>query len=120
MLTRLRWCAVLLAVIGFGILTGCGKSSSSSGSSAGALFVTTQGDTLVSAFHVDLGNGRLSTNGAGVATGSAPAAGKAASLGFDRGPFRGRGIRGWFGCGLGGRLRYRLLRLGGSLPLAPN
>lgn len=74
MLTRFRRCVFLLAVIGVAILTGCGKSSSSSGSSSGALYVTTQGDTLVSPFRLDLGSGTLSANGAGVATGSAPAA----------------------------------------------
>jgi 6-phosphogluconolactonase len=53
-------------------LVGCSSSSSSTTSSTGALFVSTQGDSLVSAYAIDLSTGLLTANGAGVATGGMP------------------------------------------------
>jgi 6-phosphogluconolactonase (cycloisomerase 2 family) len=55
-------------------LNGCSTSSSSTSSGTGALFVSTQGDSLVSAFTIDLSKGTISSNGKGVATGTVPAA----------------------------------------------
>src|SRR5436305_7572965 len=62
-----------LILVGLGLLTSCStKSSISSGT--GALFVTTQGDALVSPFSVDLSKGSISANGTGIATGVTPLA----------------------------------------------
>src|SRR2546421_6710031 len=62
-----------LILVGLGLLTSCStKSSTSSGT--GALFVTTQGDALVSPFSVDLSKGSITANGTGVATGVTPSA----------------------------------------------
>src|SRR5438309_2270190 len=62
-----------LILVGLGLLTSCStKSSTSSGT--GALFVTTQGDALVSPFSVDLRKGSITANGTGVATGVTPSA----------------------------------------------
>jgi 6-phosphogluconolactonase len=55
-------------------MSGCSSSSSSTSSSAGVLFVSTQGDSLVSAYTVDLSTGALTANGTGVATGNVPSA----------------------------------------------
>lgn len=66
------WWGVAAMAAGMGVLIACGNSPSSS--STGNLFVTTQGDTSAYAFLANLGNGKLSTNGAKVDTGGAPAA----------------------------------------------
>src|SRR5258708_32787967 len=63
----------LLMLVGLGLLTSC-SSNNSTPSATGALFVTTQGDALVSPFSVDLGTGSISAHGTGVATGITPAA----------------------------------------------
>jgi 6-phosphogluconolactonase len=55
-------------------LSGCKTSSSSTSSGTGALFVSTQGDSLVSSYAIDLSTGLLTANGAGVATGGVPSA----------------------------------------------
>jgi 6-phosphogluconolactonase len=56
-------------------LSGCSTSNSSNSSSGtGALYVSTQGDSLVSAYTIDLSTGLLNSVGTGVATGSAPSA----------------------------------------------
>ncbi len=65
------WLVCLLAA-SLGVLAGCGGSSSAS--STGNLYVTTQGNALVSPFKVNLSSGVLATNGSGVATGSVPSA----------------------------------------------
>jgi 6-phosphogluconolactonase (cycloisomerase 2 family) len=54
--------------------SGCSSSSSSTSSGTGALYVSTQGDSLVSAYTIDLSTGLLTANGAGVATGGSPSA----------------------------------------------
>src|SRR6266850_293 len=64
-------CFVIL--VGLGFLVSCSTNGSSS-SGTGALYVTTQGDALVSLFSVDLNSGRITANGAGVATGTTPSA----------------------------------------------
>jgi 6-phosphogluconolactonase len=55
-------------------LSGCSTSNSSNSSGTGALYVSTQGDSLVSAYTIDLSTGLLNSVGTGVATGSAPSA----------------------------------------------
>src|SRR6266513_2297933 len=62
-----------LILVGLGLLTSCSTHSSTS-SGTGALFVTAQGDALVSPFSVDLGKGSIAANGTGVATGTTPSA----------------------------------------------
>ncbi|HMJ23318.1 MAG TPA: beta-propeller fold lactonase family protein, partial [Terriglobales bacterium] len=71
--TRFRFLPGLLVPVLLG-LSACSTSRSSTSSSTGALFVSTQGDSLVSAYTIDLSSGVLSTNGAGVATGGVPSA----------------------------------------------
>jgi len=56
-------------------LSGCSSNNSSNpASGTGALFVSTQGDSLVSSYTIDLSSGALTSVGTGVATGSAPSA----------------------------------------------
>jgi 6-phosphogluconolactonase (cycloisomerase 2 family) len=62
---------VPVLLLGF---SGCKTSSSSTTSGTGALYVSTQGDSLVSAYVIDLSTGLLTANGSGVATGDAPSA----------------------------------------------
>src|SRR6266550_2470415 len=62
-----------LILVGLGLLTSCSTHSSTS-SGTGALFVTTQGNALVSPFSVDLSKGSISANGTGIATGVTPSA----------------------------------------------
>ena len=71
--TRFRFLPGLLVPVLLG-LSACSTNRSSTSSSTGALFVSTQGDSLVSAYTIDLSSGVLSTNGAGVATGGVPSA----------------------------------------------
>jgi len=60
--------------LGLVLLFSFASCSSGSSSATGFLFVATQGDSLVTPFSIDLGTGRLSTNGSGTATGSMPSA----------------------------------------------
>jgi 6-phosphogluconolactonase len=72
---KFRGFAGLLVLVSLGLLASCSnKSSSSSSSGPGTLFVTTQGDTSVSAFSVDPSTGKITANGTGLATGSTPSA----------------------------------------------
>jgi 6-phosphogluconolactonase len=64
----------LLLLVSLGFLASCFKSSSSIGSGTGFLFITTQGDSLVSSFTINLGSGVISANGKGAATGNTPSA----------------------------------------------
>ena len=61
-----------LALAAMASCLGCTTSSSSTPSSNGSLFVTTQGDQMISSYQVDLSNGGLTASGASVATGVAP------------------------------------------------
>src|SRR6266853_1479491 len=70
--TRFRFLPGLLVPVFLLGLNACKTSSSSTSSSTGALFVSTQGDSLVSAYTIDLSTGVLTANGAGVATGCPP------------------------------------------------
>lgn len=64
---------LMIPVLLLGV-SGCSSSSSSTSSGTGALYVSTQGDSLVSAYTIDLSTGLLTANGAGVATGGSPTA----------------------------------------------
>ena len=64
---------LMIPVLLLGV-SGCSSSSSSTSSGTGALYVSTQGDSLVSAYTIDLSTGLLTANGAGVATGGTPTA----------------------------------------------
>ncbi|MBZ5721852.1 MAG: beta-propeller fold lactonase family protein [Acidobacteriia bacterium] len=65
----------LLVLLSPLVLTSCSNNSSTSGSSStGALYVTTQGDQMVSSFSANLGNGTLSAVGTSQGTGVMPAA----------------------------------------------
>jgi 6-phosphogluconolactonase len=59
-------------VLAFAMLQFSSCSSNSSPSGTGALFVTTQGDSLVTPFSINLSTGVLSANGDGAATGAVP------------------------------------------------
>jgi 6-phosphogluconolactonase len=67
---RLRFLAACVLAFSLFQLGSCSSTSSTSGT--GALFVTTQGDSLVTPFSINLSTGVLSTNGNGVATGAVP------------------------------------------------
>jgi 6-phosphogluconolactonase (cycloisomerase 2 family) len=71
---RFRFLPGLLVSVLLLALSACKTSSSTSVSGTGALFVATQGDSLVSAYTIDLTTGKLTANGAGVATGTTPSA----------------------------------------------
>jgi 6-phosphogluconolactonase len=55
-------------------LSGCNLIGGSSPSGTGFLFVSTQGDSLVTPYTIDLTTGLLSTNGSGIAAGGIPTA----------------------------------------------
>jgi 6-phosphogluconolactonase len=65
----------LLVLVGLGLVS-CGTSSSSNNVVAGTglLYVTTQGNSSISAWGINLATGVITTNGNAVATGNGPAA----------------------------------------------
>jgi 6-phosphogluconolactonase len=64
----------LLALVALGLIS-CGTNTTTTGSSStGLLYVVTQGDSSVSTFGIELGNGTISTNGNLTPTGNMPAA----------------------------------------------
>jgi 6-phosphogluconolactonase len=64
----------LLAAATLGLVACNTTNSTTSGSSNGILYVATQGDSSVSAFGINLGNGTISTNGNLTASGAMPSA----------------------------------------------
>ena len=72
--TRFRLLPGLLISVFLLGLSGCNLIGSSSPSGTGFLFVSTQGDSLVTPYTIDLTTGLLSTNGAGIAGGGTPMA----------------------------------------------
>ena len=65
----------LLALVALGFLACSNNTNSTNGSTApGILYVVTQGNSSVSAFGINLGNGAISTNGNATATGAMPSA----------------------------------------------
>jgi 6-phosphogluconolactonase (cycloisomerase 2 family) len=77
---KLRFFAVFTVALALLQLSSC-SSNSSSTTGTGALFVTTQGDSLVTPFSINLSTGVLAANGSGVATGAFPGAAVLASSG---------------------------------------
>ena len=72
---RLRCLAGLVSLVGLGLLVSCYKStSSSSNPGTGVLYLTTQGDSLLSTFSVDLSSGAVTAAGTPAATGDTPTA----------------------------------------------
>jgi 6-phosphogluconolactonase (cycloisomerase 2 family) len=71
---RFRVLAGWLVAVWLLCLSGCSSSNSTASPSTGALFVSTQGDSLVSPFTIDLSKGTIATNGKGIAAGPAPSA----------------------------------------------
>jgi 6-phosphogluconolactonase len=72
--TMFRFLAGLLVAVLLMCFSACKTSGSKPAPSTGALFVTAQGDSSVSAFSIDLSTGKLSAAGSGVATGNTPSA----------------------------------------------
>jgi 6-phosphogluconolactonase (cycloisomerase 2 family) len=73
--TRFRLLVAVLLSASLLVLSACSNGSNSTTTSGtGALFVTTQGDSLVTGFTIDLSTGVLSANGSGIATGNMPSA----------------------------------------------
>jgi 6-phosphogluconolactonase (cycloisomerase 2 family) len=72
--TRFRLLPGLLISVFLLGLSGCNLIGNSSPSGTGFLFVSTQGDSLVTPYTIDLTTGLLSTNGAGVTSGGTPVA----------------------------------------------
>ena len=73
--TRFRLLAAVLLSASLLVLSACSSGNNSTTSSGtGALYITTQGDSLVTGFTIDLSTGVLSANGSGVATGNTPSA----------------------------------------------
>ena len=70
--TRFRVLPGLLIVALLLGLGACSSDSGSTNSGTGALFVSTQGDSLISNYTIDLSTGLLTSVGSGIATGSVP------------------------------------------------
>jgi len=75
---KYRGLAGLLVLFSLAGFMSCGSSSSTTidpgTTGIGYVFVATQGDQMLSSFSIDLSNGRLATNGTGLATGALPVA----------------------------------------------
>ena len=71
---RFRALVYLAVLISLGFLTACSTKNSSSTGGTGALFVTTQGDNLITPYMIDLSTGKFTANGKAVATDSMPSA----------------------------------------------
>jgi 6-phosphogluconolactonase (cycloisomerase 2 family) len=71
---KFRALVYLPVLISLGCLTACSTKNSSSTGGTGALFVTTQGDSLITPYTIDLSTGKFTVNGKAVATDSMPSA----------------------------------------------
>jgi len=70
-----RCLAGMLGLIVLGLLAGCLKNTTTTtNNGTGALYVATQGDSLLSNFSIELSNGTLTTFGTAVASGTTPIA----------------------------------------------
>ncbi|GAC1430781.1 MAG: hypothetical protein NVS1B11_25520 [Terriglobales bacterium] len=69
-----RFLVVLLVWGSLVFLLSCSTTKTTVNSGTGYLFLTTEGDTSLSAYTVSLSNGGISTNGSKVSTGGAPTA----------------------------------------------
>jgi len=63
---KFRALAYLPVLISLGFLTACSTKNSSSTGGTGALFVTTQGDSLITPYTIDLSTGKFTANGKAV------------------------------------------------------
>src|SRR5690242_6269164 len=69
----------LLVLLGVCVWVSCGGYGSSTPTNPGVtgtglIYVTTQGDNLISPFTIDQAAGKVATNGNGIATGTTPSA----------------------------------------------
>jgi 6-phosphogluconolactonase len=64
----------LLSLVSLAFLSSCSTKKSSISGGSGALYVTTQGDSLITPYTIDLSTGKLTPNGKAVATDSMPSA----------------------------------------------
>jgi len=71
---RFRALVYLAVLISLGFLTACSTKNSSNTGGTGALFVTTQGDSLITPYTIDLSTGKFTANGKAVATDRMPSA----------------------------------------------
>jgi 6-phosphogluconolactonase (cycloisomerase 2 family) len=72
---KLRCLAGVLGLVVLGLLAGCLKSTSTTtNTGSGVLYVATQGDSLLSAFTIDLSDGLLTSDGKVGTTGTNPTA----------------------------------------------
>src|SRR3989475_11884641 len=71
---KFRALVYLPVLISLGFLTACSTKNSSNTGGTGALFVTTQGDSLITPYSIDLSTGKFTANGKAVATDSMPSA----------------------------------------------
>ena len=71
---KFRALVYLPVLISLGSLTACSTKNSSNTGGTGALFVTTQGDSLITPYTIDLSTGKFTANGKAVATDSMPSA----------------------------------------------
>ncbi len=71
---KFRALVYLPVLISLGFLTACSTKNSSNTGGTGALFVTTQGDSLITPYTIDLSTGKFTANGKAVATDSMPSA----------------------------------------------
>jgi len=71
---KFRALACLPVLISLVFLGACSKKTSTTASGSGALYVTTQGDSLITPYAIDLSTGKFSANGKAVATDSMPSA----------------------------------------------
>src|SRR5947199_6291552 len=60
---KFRALVYLPVLISLGFLTACSTKNSSNTGGAGALFVTTQGDSLITPYTIDLSTGKFTANG---------------------------------------------------------
>ena len=71
---KFRALVYLPVLISLGFLTACSTKNSSNIGGTGALFVTTQGDSLITPYTIDLSTGKFTANGKAVATDRMPSA----------------------------------------------
>jgi len=71
---RFRALAYVLSLTSLACLTSCSTKTSTTAGGNGSLYVTTQGDSLITPYTIDLGTGKFTANGKAVATDSVPSA----------------------------------------------
>ena len=71
---QFRALAYVLSLTPLACLTSCSTKTSTTAGGNGSLYVTTQGDSLITPYTIDLGTGKFTANGKAVATDSVPSA----------------------------------------------